>query len=79
MPEIEACEAAWAQEFGGYRPAIEQVRQAPGYPNYAIALSSALRFPLRLYRVTRVPDYEAWKAGQLIRPVTLPSCSNPLA
>jgi hypothetical protein len=69
-PEIEACEAAWAQEFGGYRPAVERVRQAPGYPEYVKALRSALHFPLTLFRVARVQDYEAWRDGQLIRPVS---------
>ena len=69
-PEIEACEAAWAQEFGGHRPAVECVRQAPGYSEYVDALRSALRFPLTLYRVARAEDYEAWRSGQLIRPVS---------
>jgi hypothetical protein len=69
-PEIEACEVAWAQEFGGYRPAVECVRQAPGYPEYVNALRSALRFPLTLFRVGRAKDYEAWRAGRLVRPVS---------
>ena len=69
-PEIEACEIAWAQGFGGYRPAVERVRRAPGYPVYANALRSALRFPLTLYRVARAKDYEAWQDGRLIRPVS---------
>jgi hypothetical protein len=69
-PEIAACEAEWAQEFGGHGPAVECVRQAPGYPEYATALRNALHFPLTLYRVTRVRDYEAWKAKQLIRPIS---------
>jgi hypothetical protein len=69
-PEIEACEASWAQEFGGHRPAVERIRQAPGYPEYADALRNALNFPLTLYRVTRLRDFEAWRAGQLIRPIS---------
>ena len=69
-PEIEACEAVWAQEFGGYRPAVEQVRHAPGYPEYVNALRSALRFPLTLYRVARARDYDAWRSGHLIRPIS---------
>ena len=69
-PEIEACEAAWAQEFGGYLPAVERVRQAPGYREYVNALRSALRFPLTLYRVARARDYEAWRSGHLIRPIS---------
>jgi hypothetical protein len=31
-PEIAACEAAWTQEFWGFGPAAERIRQAPGYP-----------------------------------------------
>jgi hypothetical protein len=69
-PEIAACEAAWAQEFGGYRPAVERVRQAPGYLEYAKALRGALHFPLTLFRVARVRDYDAWRDGRLIRPVS---------
>jgi hypothetical protein len=69
-PEIEACETSWAEEFGGHRPAVLRVRQTAGYPDYAHALRSALRFPLTLYRVTRVQDFEAWRAGQLIRPIS---------
>jgi hypothetical protein len=69
-PEIEACEAAWAQEFGGTRLAVDRVRRAPGYPEYANALRSALRFPLTLFRVTGVQDYGAWRDGRPIRPVS---------
>jgi hypothetical protein len=69
-PEIEACEASWAEAFGGYRPAVERIRQARGYPEYVNALRSALQFPLILYRVARVQDYEAWRDGRLIRPVS---------
>jgi hypothetical protein len=69
-PKILACENAWAQEFGGSRPAVEQVRRAPGYPEYVAALRSALQFPLTLYRVTRAQDFEDWRAGRLIRPIS---------
>jgi hypothetical protein len=62
-------EQAWTTEFNGNAAAFDAVRSAPGYPAYARALRSMLRFPLTLYRVTTASAYEQWRVAPCGRPV----------
>jgi hypothetical protein len=67
--DIRAGEQAWTPEIDGDPAAFGAVRNAPGYPAYAKALRSRLRFSLTLYRVTTATAYEQWKATRYSKPV----------
>jgi hypothetical protein len=68
-PDIEACEAAWAEEFWGFAPAAERIRMAPGYLEYVSALRGILHFPLQLYWVACAEYFRCWRESGLGGPI----------
>jgi hypothetical protein len=76
--DIQNCEDAWTTDFFGNPKAVEAVRQAPGYDRYVAALRGLLNFPLTLYRVTTMANYEQWATGTRRGPVGM-TASLPIA